>query len=52
VPTREIQLASGAGTPSDLDSGPALLPTLALVTVGGLLFAAAYWFFVTVLGRR
>ena len=48
----EVQLASGTSAADDLESGPTLLPTLALVALGGLLFAAGYWFYVTVLGRR
>jgi len=48
----ELELASAGEQPTGLRSGPTLLPTLALVTLGGLLFAAAYWFYVTLLGRR
>ena len=52
APEIDVQLASGTHTADDLSSGPTLLPTLALVALGGLLFAAGYWFYVTVLGRR
>jgi hypothetical protein len=48
----DLQLASGTRAPEDLPSGPTLIPTLALVALGGLLFAAGYWCYVTVLGRR
>ena len=52
APEIDVQLASGTRTADDLSSGPTLLPTVALVALGGLLFAAGYWFYVTVLGRR
>jgi len=47
-----VQLASGTRTADDLQSGPTLISMVALVALGGLLFAAGYWFYVTVLGRR
>ena len=52
APSARFELASAGEPEGGLESGPTLLPTLALVTLLGLLFAAGYWCYMTVIGRR
>jgi hypothetical protein len=52
APAARFELVSAGEHPAGLRSGPTLLPTISLVALGGLLFAAAYWCYVTLLGRR
>ena len=51
-PSARFELASAGEPEGGLESGPTLLPTLALVALLGLLFAAGYWCYMTVIGRR
>ena len=48
----QLELASARDAGPELEAGPTLLPTIAFVVLGALVFALLYWMYVTVLGRR
>ena len=51
-PSSQLELASARDAGAEFESGPTLLPAIAFVALGALVFALLYWLYVTVLGRR
>ena len=51
-PSSQLELASARDAGAEFESGPTLLPAIAFVVLGALVFALLYWLYVTVLGRR